>query len=104
MPESNPANITFDFDPDFIYVIGIGYRSSSYIVSNSYPYTFIPMADVTTSYINKIWMTGTSSNKSYVKRSSDGKTLYWYATYDPDNTFSRYYNENGTVYYFCGIK
>lgn len=104
--KSNPCSVTFSFAPKLIMMIGYTF--------NNHPSSSLPdglFNAVTTSYTNHIaceYLTtkykeslgliqDTAEERSYGKKSSDGKTIYWYTT------GSWQYNDAGFKYYVLGI-
>lgn len=79
----NPNSITFSFAPKQVVFLNIGYQTSrnGYGSGNS----LVNMVALTTSYVDgtgpfAVLSHNASSFHSYAKKSSDGKTLYWYVT------------------------
>lgn len=91
----NPCSITFSFSPDLILYIGqddsFGFPNRMYDLEN----LCVLCSILTTSYqSSKVFgMDG--------KKSSDGKTVFWYDYYGDDET---QLNKNGSVYYFAAFK
>lgn len=57
-------------------------------------------------YVNTGWMYEQTSYKlCYIKKSSDGKTIYWYnGTTNKDNFPESYiWNRSGTIYHFTAM-
>ena len=100
---SSPCSLTVSFAPTIVY--GMCYKKDSYYYSSMDTFSNVPgrgmaiLADVTTSFVAKEWMTSDSEN-CYVKKSSDGKTIYWYGS---GSYPERALNYNGSVYYFLAI-
>ena len=99
---SSPASIMFGFAPSII--IPIDYYSNyhgGYIylnLSNDQP--ILRTDQLTTSYDKRGWGETSYNNYSvYVKKSSDGKTIYWY----PNTSDYNYFNYSGYTYYFIGM-
>lgn len=104
--KSNPCSVTFSFAPKLIMMIGYTF--------NNHPSSSLPdglFNAVTTSYTNHIaceYLTtnykqslgliqDTAEESSYGKKSSNGKTIYWYTT------GSWQYNDAGFKYYVLGV-
>lgn len=47
---------------------------------------------------------GTYDLRSYGKRSSDRKTIYWYHTCKTGSTTGLSFNNNGSTYYYLAIE
>ena len=111
---SNPASLTFDFAPTVILFVGYtdnkdgsrfqdAIKFSTYMGSAAYPGA--DMTKLTTSYLYCDMMTASmnsSSVKIMVKKSSDGKTIYWYANTNTDSG-NVTLNYSGYTYYFLAI-
>lgn len=114
---SSPHSLTFDFAPTYIILL-LRYKSNSYTTTyyvgsaptsgsgNSAANIYMP--DVTTEYSPNTfrWMIGYASSNSgspinYCKKSSDGKTLYWYGNNDNDKSSLLCYP--GDIYHWLGI-
>lgn len=105
---SNSASITFNFAPAIVKVLGYGYTysdSSQFMFYND-EYQGCVTSYLTTSYVKMRAMSGYvySDYSSYVKKSSDGKTIYWYNSYSQSNTDypERVLNKLGK-WYFLGM-
>ena len=84
---SSPANITFDFAPTFVYGMVVCYTQSNKYwcadidssASGFTRYKGLRVDHVTTSFTVIRWTSSASNNPDvYIKKSSDGKTIYWY--------------------------
>ena len=100
--ESSPCSLTFDFAPSILTLLGI-VQAVSRGYGFLYPGACAPGADfskLTTTFSSHLMMSYTSSSGGIngVKKSSDGKTIYWYGT-DPTTTL----NYSGNTYYFIAI-
>jgi len=100
--EDNPCSITFDFAP--VLVFGPNYRYNrqvyfgSNIASGSGSLGLVNMELCSTTYTLNLGF-GSSVTTSYAKKSSDGKTLYWYNTV----TATVQSNEANTTYSWVAI-
>ena len=99
---SSPCSLSFDFSPTFI--VCLGRYSSSYfegpaITADSYFTSYhngSPFSNLTTSFVSRGSMSaGSGSN---VKKSSDGKTIYWYG-----NNAETSLNVSGYTYCFLAM-
>ena len=99
--------MTFSFAPTFIAIIGY-YQPAS---GSSNPARFTLnfsnftrygayMSQVTTSFESRYMMSQYDFSKPYVKKSSDGKTIYWYLS--SSDSANYICNASGCVYYFLG--
>ena len=88
----------FDFVPKFVWIL---YRENE-VVAFSY-HTFV-LTELLTSEYTKYGLNTDPQGLSntYGKRSTDGKTIYWYNT---NNTYGAGYqgNQNGYVYRYIAI-
>lgn len=99
---SNPCSLTFDFVPKVImFTVKYSLTDKNWIwfdSSKALP-RFIPCHVFSTSYVvNLAAMESSSGSSSYGKKSSDGKTIYWY------NTQGALYQQNSssmTHYYIA---
>ena len=74
--------------------------------NNAHSATFVRMSDTTTSYQLRRWMRSYvdgSDDASYVKKSSDGKTIYWYSIYNDTDSNVRSLNKLDCIYYLLSI-
>ena len=103
--ENNPNSLTFDFVPKAVFIIGCD--TSSGVKTTYFGSSGVSTLEsiwamyydrLTTSYAANVGFGTRFNNYSpYGKRSSDGKTFYWYATYiDAEYQF----NVSGTTYYY----
>lgn len=98
---SSPASITFDFAPSIIIPLEYKTDSSGGYINLYYSnyWTILRTDNLTTSFAQTGWGHCNSIARSLrVKKSSDGKTIYWYL-WDQEN-----FNESGYVYYFIGMR
>jgi len=97
---------TFGFVPKYVWIYA---QSSSGISFSAISgCTTIPMSEITTSYVqNKVPYWSTASTYCWAKKSSDGKTLYWYNTYgnsmDSSLGAATQLNVSGTSYYYVAF-
>lgn len=85
---SNPNSLTFDRKPFAVIIYSYGKTG----VSSLSGYV-IPFEVLTTEYKSGVgFWSGNTNNNSYAKVSEDGKTVYWYNTY---NTTNAYMQANG---------
>lgn len=104
---SNPTNVVFSFDPD--YVIMVAEKSSSdlitsYLSYNSTRKTFQPIAMLTTSYVstNSYGLINSSTAGTHIRYTPTNKTLSFYST--GTGAAKTQYNESGNTYYVLAIK
>ena len=90
----NECSLTFDYAP--MFVIYIGYKTSSSDYLNNASVAISLMSFLTTSYSRQD-VFGTSSTQA--KISSDGKTISWYHAGNAAGQL----NSNGSTYYFIAI-
>lgn len=109
--ESSPNKLTFSFAPKVVFVVqyfnsapGVyGPIYSSQKASNA-----VMVADTLTESFqsgNGFYELGYINDEarySYGKKSKDGKTFYWYFSYDKDRSSSQL-NSKGDVYYWVAI-
>lgn len=108
--ESNPTSLTFDFAPDIVILIGKQYVSTpSRFVLN---YDFLSDNDINVVVMPKELSTEFTESpygcftedvrafKNYAKKSSDGKTLYWYH----ESGAEYQCNSSSYIYHFVAIK
>lgn len=106
---SSPISITFSFAPTVVIPMEIAVTSSNcsgYIDLNRSNETPILKANsLSTSFaVNSGWKSGNSPYYGkYIKKSSDGKTIYWYASNAEAGTASYMFNSSSYTYYFLGI-
>lgn len=100
--EDNPCSLTFDFAPKIVLftdVVSIsdGTVSASSLVSDpSNNYIIHNLDALTTTYVNSA---GFGASTLYGRKSSDGKTIYWYNT----NNAARQFNSANYRYYWVAI-
>lgn len=98
---STTCSITFSFAPLLLFPLAeFDFDNGTYggCVQDSNDYSNVNMNKVTTSFQSKSWLTKDSSKQPSVKKSSDGKTIYW-NPWGSDYNF----NKSGAIYYFLGI-
>lgn len=98
---SNPNSLTFSFAPKYVWITG-GFVNAPYwtprsLYANSAS-SLIYVPSMPTSYSIERYTLGTVSN-GYGKRSTDGKTIYWYNTSNAENQL----NYSGGVYHYIAI-
>lgn len=104
---SDPNSLTFSFAPKIVMFVACvttasnGNRTISYqLVDDAAGNIVMLPNELTTSYKIYLGFTSASSDsKCYGKKSSDGKTIYWYDT----NNASSQLNNSGITYYFFAI-
>lgn len=94
---SNACSVTFAFAPTAIFIIGVLSDTDFSIFGSGYYGALI--SSLTTSYTNRRMMSFGTSFKSYVKKSSDGKTVYWYN----ESANTNPYDTSGAIYYFLAL-
>lgn len=102
---SDPCFITFSFAPSIIFSIMYfnGTKGYALFPSNNSNH-IVSMSNISTSFNNNedAFIDSGSNGTFYTKKSSNGKTLYWYYRYSENNAFYSY-NTIGRTYYFLGI-
>ena len=94
----NPCSITFQFAPKVIFFVAefnTTLWTSPYTGNHS-----LPASAFSLSYSTQAYFDNGGSGKRYGKRSSDGKTFFWYAD-EPYPEFQL--NRNRHTYCFLGI-
>lgn len=100
--EDNPCSLTFSYAPKIVLFTDIvrisdGTVSASSLVSDSSNNYIIHNLDaLTTTYVNSA---GFGASTLYGRKSSDGKTIYWYNT----NNAARQFNSANYRYYWVAI-
>lgn len=90
--ESNPNVLNFDFPPTYIIIFAS-------VIRNGCVY----MNELTTEYVDYRGPSGSSDYSCYGKKSSDGKTIYWYTIYTNGGA-SAQLNASGVKYYYMAIQ
>lgn len=112
--ESSPNKLTFSFTPKVVFMVqkaymdsyGVNYHEPIY--SGSTEGNAVMVADTLTESFqsgNGFYELGYINDEarySYGKKSKDGKTFYWYFSYDKDRSSSQL-NSKGDVYYWVAI-
>lgn len=111
--ESSPNKLTFSFAPKVVFMVQKVYK-------DSYGTTYQPIYSGTTEgnavmvadTLTETFQSGNGfyelsyikdeAKDSYGKKSKDGKTFYWYFSYDIDRSISQL-NRKGDVYYWVAI-
>lgn len=107
---SNLNTLTFDFAPKLvIFTVKRATTSNSTTYPNEYSYITLtddydsPIIDMSAltsdAYAYNYAPRMDSNNKSYAKKSADGKTLYWYN----NNSAARQCNSAGSEYFYVAI-
>ena len=101
----NPNSLTFDFVPKAVFIIGCEKSDgtkSVYFGSDVDSFNCAMYYDLlTTEYKENVGFgRNFNSNYRYGKRSIDGKTFYWYATYPSSPSADYQLNVAGTTYYY----
>ena len=91
--ESNPCSITFEFVPDVVWEAKIPITRTS-------GFAHMLSSDLTEVYQKSHGFGSIQIGDLYGKKSSDGKTFYWYHNIAPDAQN----NTSGYTYYYIGIK
>ena len=101
---SSPTSVSFSFNPDYIWFCGAKYSYGFHGMSDSF--ACVEMALLTTSFERyDAWgqsYNNYSGSSMSLKKSSDGKTIYWYGRYN--NADALINNTSGMKYYYIGIK
>ena len=103
--EDNPCSLTFSYAPKIVLftdVVSIsdGTVSASSLVSDpSNNYIIHNLDALTTTYVNSAGFGNYGTSALYGRKSSDGKTIYWYNT----NNAARQFNSANYRYYWVAI-
>ena len=109
--ESSPNKLTFSFTPKVVFVVQYFNSASGVygpIYSSQKASNAVMVADTLTESFqsgNGFYELGYINDEarySYGKKSKDGKTFYWYFSYDKDRSNSQL-NSKGDVYYWVAI-
>lgn len=109
--ESSPNKLTFSFAPKVVFVVQYFNSASGVygpIYSSQKASNAVMVADTLTESFqsgNGFYELGYINDEarySYGKKSKDGKTFYWYFSYDKDRSSSQL-NSKGDVYYWVAI-
>lgn len=109
--ESSPNKLTFSFAPKVVFVVQYFNSASGVygpIYSSQKASNAVMVADTLTESFqsgNGFYELGYINDEarySYGKKSKDGKTFYWYFSYDKDRSNSQL-NSKGDVYYWVAI-
>jgi hypothetical protein len=109
--ESSPNKLTFSFTPKVVFVVQYFNSASGVygpIYSSQKASNAVMVADTLTESFqsgNGFYELGYINDEarySYGKKSKDGKTFYWYFSYDKDRSGSQL-NSSGSVYYWVAI-
>ena len=97
---SNPCSLTFDFVPTLVVMVAQYYSTSNFqYFSPNFVFTYMPW--LTTSYQSKRGFFDKYSGYNCAKKSSDGKTLYWYN--DQGGEANEQFNLSGYKYYWIAF-
>lgn len=109
--ESSPNKLSFPFAPKVVFVVQY-FESTSGVYGPLYasqkPSNAVMVADTLTESFqsgNGFYELGYINDEarySYGKKSKDGKTFYWYFSYDKDRSSSQL-NGSGDVYYWVAV-
>lgn len=109
--ESSPNKLTFSFAPKVVFVVQYFNSASGVygpIYSSQKASNAVMVADTLTESFqsgNGFYELGYINDEarySYGEKSKDGKTFYWYFSYDKDRSSSQL-NSKGDVYYWVAI-
>lgn len=109
--ESSPNKLTFSFAPKVVFMVQYFNSASGVygpIYSSQKASNAVMVADTLTESFqsgNGFYGLGHINDEarySYGKKSKDGKTFYWYFSYDKDRSSSQL-NNSGYVYYWVAI-
>lgn len=109
--ESSPNKLTFSFAPKVVFMVQYFNSASGVygpIYSSQKASNAVMVADTLTESFqsgNGFYELGYINDEarySYGKKSKDGKTFYWYFSYDKDRSSSQL-NSKGDVYYWVAI-
>lgn len=103
----HPCSLTFDFAPDMI--LWVAYESDlgeGGLHKSDSAYSIMLCDKLTTEYVKGVGIADDNWNHNYAKKSADGKTVFWYASYTgasiQEGRTLQLNNEHNT-YYFIGI-
>ena len=100
---SSVIDLTFSFAPTFIIMLcDITSSSKGATLTFNHKYGGANCTKLTTSYVAMAAFTIDTTYNNFCKKSSDGKTVYWY----PQNTDldkMYYQNTSGRVYYYLAF-
>ena len=100
---SNPCSLTFDFAPQFVYIAIVNSSNTYDAYLTSENATFL-LAGLSTSYIPYGYIyNGSRVERSHAKKSSNGKTLYWYSTTTQASVQGSWQLNYRTTYYYVAI-
>lgn len=109
--ESSPNKLTFSFAPKVVFVVQYFHSASGVygpIYSSQKASNAVMVADTLTESFQsgngfcELGYIDDEARYSYGKKSKDGKTFYWYFSYDKDRSSSQL-NRKGDVYYWVAI-
>ncbi len=113
---SNPCSLTFDFAPMMAIMLGFKNTSNTFVsVFGSYYFTassstyntncVMYTQSVSTSYTSTVVFSygQVNSANTFGKKSSDGKTYYWYFDGTATSTAGYQFNTSGYTYYWLAI-
>ena len=109
--ESSPNKLTFSFAPKVVFVVQY-FNSASGVYGPIYSSQKASNAVMVEDTLTESFQSGNGfyelgyindeARYSYGKKSKDGKTFYWYFSYDKDRSSSQL-NSKGDVYYWVAI-
>ena len=107
--ESNPNSLTFDFEPKIVYCFTGQLSFGNRPAGNSSSFGALPTVLLSTEYKEYMGFgSGGVSSDDYslhAKKSSDGKTIYWYSDYTDTQKLSAQLQNNisGQTYHYIAI-
>ena len=99
---SSPISISFNFAPTVAILVGFNQYNTVYLDQRSITQRGLPVSSLTTSFQEAYAFTKGSGIRTNAKKSSDGKTVYWYVNYG-GSTADDYCNDSSTIYYFMAL-
>lgn len=109
--ESSPNKLTFSFAPKVVFMVQY-FNSASGVYGPIYSSQKASNAVMVADTLTESFQSGNGfyelryindeARYSYGKKSKDGKTFYWYFSYDKDRSSSQL-NNSGYVYYWVAI-
>ena len=99
---NKPSSLTFDFEPKLLVIIGYFSASGNYSATNASSngaYNMVSADVLSTKYISGMGLGLYDSGAPYGKKSSDGRTIYWYHSVSAKGQL----NISGYTYHYIAI-
>ena len=109
---SNPTSVTFSFTPMIVMMVAVNNPTNSYNIgfNGTLSRQIMTINELSTTYglglgfCCDVNSQTNVSNQCYGKKSSDGKTIYWYTGYNSSSWGPVYQcNDSNTTYYLLAI-